>query len=275
VLRAFAAAALLAGAGYAAATFVAAPGRAAGPVLNASVGPGYTISLMQNGSPVTTLAPGQYTVNVSDNSDMHNFHLTGPGEFSQTTGVAFIGTTSWDVTFSAGTYNFQCDPHSYEMNGTFTVAPSSTTTTSSSTSTTTTAPPSTSTTTSSTTSTATSTTTGTTTTSTSGTTTTSSPTPPAVTAAAVVQSLRVSATGRRGSRVVFVRIDLSKAAPVRVRLLRGLRAVASLRRAIGAQPKTLRLRVPRTAPGGRYRLEIVVLRSPKPQRMVRTITLRP
>jgi plastocyanin len=230
-LRALVAAASLVGAGYAAATFVAAPGQAAGPVLNATVGPGFTISLTQNGAPVTTLAPGQYTVNVSDNSDIHNFHLSGPGGLSQATGIEFIGNVGWDVTFSAGTYNFVCDAHAYSMEGTFTVVSSTITTT--------------------------------------------SPTPPAITAAAVVQSVRVSATGRRGSRVVLVRIDLSKAAAVRVRLLRGSRTVASLRRAVGVQPKIFRLRVPKTAPGGRYTLEIVVMRSPKPQRVVRTVTLRP
>jgi plastocyanin len=252
---------LLVGAGYAAATFVAAPGQAAGPVLNATVGPGFTISLTQNGAPVTTLAPGSYTVNVSDNATIHNFHLQGPGGVDLATGVEATGSTSWDVTFSPGTYNFFCDPHQYEMHGTFTVSSTSTTSTA-----TTTAATSTSTTISTTTTPSTVTTT---------TTTTTAPAPPAVTSAAVVQSVRVTATGRRRSRAVLVRIDLSKPAAVRVRLRRAGRTVASVRRTLGVRPRLLRLPVPAAAPGGRYALEIVATRSRASQRILRFVTIRP
>ena len=49
---------------------------AADGTLAASVGPGFSISLTQNGSPVTSLAPGTYDINVSDTATVHNFHLS-------------------------------------------------------------------------------------------------------------------------------------------------------------------------------------------------------
>ncbi len=47
--------------------------------LTATVGPGFTISLKKGTTKVTKLKPGAYTITVSDKSNMHNFHLTGPG----------------------------------------------------------------------------------------------------------------------------------------------------------------------------------------------------
>ena len=53
---------------------------ASGTTLTASVGPGFEISLTDaDGSDVTTLAAGTYTIDVDDQSDAHNFHLTGTG----------------------------------------------------------------------------------------------------------------------------------------------------------------------------------------------------
>ena len=208
------------GAGCAAATLVAVPGQAAGPVLNGTVGPGFTISLTQNGAPVTKLAPGEYTVSVGDNSAIHNFHLFGPG-VEQKTAIEYTGNTSWDVTFSAGTYNFVCDAHAYDMEGTFTVGSGSTT------------------------------------------------------SSAVVESVRVTATGRRSSRVVAVRVDLRRAATVRARLVRGGKTLASLRRAVGTRATVVRLRVPAAAPAGRYTLELVLTWSGASQRVVRVVQLRP
>ena len=67
--------------GVVAAVFAARGGsaRSTDGTLSAAVGPGFSISLTQGGSAVTTLAPGTYTVNVSDMSTLHNFHLSGPG----------------------------------------------------------------------------------------------------------------------------------------------------------------------------------------------------
>jgi hypothetical protein len=65
-------------AGLAAAVSVARPASTDG-TLQASVGPGYAISLTQNGTKVTHLDPGTYTINVNDQADIHNFDLFGPG----------------------------------------------------------------------------------------------------------------------------------------------------------------------------------------------------
>lgn len=92
-----------------------------GGTLDGTVGPGFDIALKQNGAAVTTLSPGTYTLNVDDQASIHNFHLTGPG-VDVSTGVSFTGTKSFTVTLKAGTYHFQCDPHSSSMNGQFTVS---------------------------------------------------------------------------------------------------------------------------------------------------------
>ena len=93
---------------------------AGGTTLQASVGPGFEISLTQDGQDVATLAAGEYTIEVDDQSDIHNFHLTGPG-VDEDSGVSETGTSTWTVTFEAGSYHFQCDPHATQMNGDFEV----------------------------------------------------------------------------------------------------------------------------------------------------------
>jgi plastocyanin len=94
---------------------------ASGMTLDGVVGPGFTITLTQNGQPVSTLTPGTYTINVDDKSDIHNFHLMGPG-VDKATDVSATGTQTWTVTLKDGTYKFQCDPHASTMNGSFTVS---------------------------------------------------------------------------------------------------------------------------------------------------------
>jgi plastocyanin len=94
---------------------------ASGSTLTASVGPGFEISLTgADGASVTTLDPGTYTIQVDDQSDMHNFHLTGTG-VDESTEVGGTGTETWDVTLDAGSYDFVCDPHAGSMNGSFDV----------------------------------------------------------------------------------------------------------------------------------------------------------
>jgi plastocyanin len=93
-----------------------------GAVLNASVGPGFEISLTtEDGEPVETLAAGSYTLLTDDQADIHNFHLTGEG-VDVDTGVSESGTDSFDVTVTEGTYTFVCDPHAGSMNGSFDVS---------------------------------------------------------------------------------------------------------------------------------------------------------
>jgi len=99
------------------------PAAADNPVLQASVGENdsFQISLKDaTGATVTHLDPGTYTIHVNDMSDMHNFDLTGPG-VSKSTGVTEVGQQDWTVTFTDGTYKFQCDIHPTTMKGSFTV----------------------------------------------------------------------------------------------------------------------------------------------------------
>jgi plastocyanin len=89
--------------------------------LHAKVGPGFTIGLTdESGARVSTLEPGTYEIEVEDESEEHNFHLTGPG-VDRMTSVAGMGKETWTVTFTEGTYRYVCDPHSVQMRGRFTV----------------------------------------------------------------------------------------------------------------------------------------------------------
>ena len=114
-------------AGLAAAVSVARPASTDG-TLQATVGPGYSINLTQNGVKVAHLDPGTYTIDVNDQADVHNFDLFGPG-VKESTGVDTTGTTTWTVTFTDGTYNYVCDAHPASMSGKFTVGTVQTTTT--------------------------------------------------------------------------------------------------------------------------------------------------
>jgi hypothetical protein len=114
-------------AGLIAAVSVARPASTDG-TLRANVGPGYSITLTQNGTKVTHLDPGTYTIDVDDQADIHNFHLFGTGVNESTT-VEGTGTTTWTVTFSDGTYTYVCDAHPGSMIGKFTVGTVPTTTT--------------------------------------------------------------------------------------------------------------------------------------------------
>ena len=84
------------------------------------VGPGFNISLKQGGKTVTTLKAGTYTITVADKSNIHDFHLTGPG-VNKKTSVGGQGTTIWKLTLKKGTYKFVCDPHASIMHGSFKV----------------------------------------------------------------------------------------------------------------------------------------------------------
>ena len=99
------------------------PGGSAGQSptrLIGTVGPGFTITLTDaNGNAVSQLQPGAYVIEVDDRSDMHNFHLAGPG-VNEATSVPFVGRTTWNVTLQNGRYTFVCDPHPDTMRGAFT-----------------------------------------------------------------------------------------------------------------------------------------------------------
>jgi plastocyanin len=105
----------------AAAVALATPQAAQQTRLIATVGPDFTITLThENGSRVTRLEPGAYTITVNDRSEIHNFHLRGPG-VNMATGVAFVGTVTWNVTLVEGRYTFVCNPHEFSMAGSFVV----------------------------------------------------------------------------------------------------------------------------------------------------------
>ena len=88
------------------------------PKLQATVGPGFTITLKRGGKKVTTLKKGKYAIVVADKSAIHNFHIKGPG-VNKMTGIGFVGTRTFTVTLRAGRYTFVCDPHPSSMKGSF------------------------------------------------------------------------------------------------------------------------------------------------------------
>jgi plastocyanin len=74
----------------------------------------------ENGTAVTDIPAGTYTIEVRDESIMHNFHLSGPG-VDQRTDVETTGTVTWTVTLQdKARYTFVCDPHNTTMRGSFT-----------------------------------------------------------------------------------------------------------------------------------------------------------
>jgi plastocyanin len=83
--------------------------------LTAIVGPGFNISMNKKRVPA-----GRYTITVNDRSNVHNFHLKGPG-LNKATSVSAVKTYSWTVTLKKGTYTFVCDPHDTIMVGTLKV----------------------------------------------------------------------------------------------------------------------------------------------------------
>jgi copper binding plastocyanin/azurin family protein len=93
-------------------------GSGGGTTLDGSVGPGFDISL----DGTDGLTAGSYTLVVNDQSDQHNFHLTGPGGVDVSTDVEETGEKSFDVELEAGEYTFVCDPHASQMKGSFTVS---------------------------------------------------------------------------------------------------------------------------------------------------------
>ena len=101
-------------------------GGGAAKVLTALVGePGnpdaFTVSLKDaSGAPVTTLPAGEYQIKVSDQSKIHDLHLTGAG-VDEKTSVPETADVTWTVTLAPGTYTALCDPHPKKMKVEFTV----------------------------------------------------------------------------------------------------------------------------------------------------------
>ena len=90
--------------------------------LDGEVGPGFEIEVKQHGEDAESVKAGTYTLKVEDKSDIHNFHLIGPGVDQEVTSVPFEGEKTVTVTLEPGTYTYQCDPHASQgMKGTFEV----------------------------------------------------------------------------------------------------------------------------------------------------------
>jgi plastocyanin len=90
------------------------PALAATPTYKGTVGPGFTITMASKPTKA-----GAIKLVIADKSNVHNFHLTGPG-VNVKTSVPKVGTTTFSVTLKKGTYKFICDPHPF-MKGSFTV----------------------------------------------------------------------------------------------------------------------------------------------------------
>jgi plastocyanin len=89
--------------------------------LTGTVGPGFTITLKKGGKSVKTLKAGKYSIAVSDKSNIHDFHLKGPGVNKVITSVGFTGSKTLTVTLKKGKYSYVCDPHASSMKGSFKV----------------------------------------------------------------------------------------------------------------------------------------------------------
>ena len=79
--------------------------------LSGTDGPGFTITMNKK-----TVKAGTYVITIHDKSNIHNFHLTGPG-VNKLTSVSRVYTTKWTVKLKKGTYHFVCDPHRTIMHG--------------------------------------------------------------------------------------------------------------------------------------------------------------
>jgi plastocyanin len=98
-------------------------GTLAGADLVGTVGPGYSIELMQGSEDVTALKAGTYSLAVTDSATMHNFALQAPdGTITQITDLPFTGTKSATVKLTPGTWTYFCQPHATQMRGSFTVS---------------------------------------------------------------------------------------------------------------------------------------------------------
>ena len=94
---------------------VPAYGATSANALTGTDGPGFTITMDKS-----TVKAGTYTITIHDRSNIHDFHLTGPG-VDKKTSVPAVSTTKWTVKLKKGTYRFVCDPHKTIMHGVLTV----------------------------------------------------------------------------------------------------------------------------------------------------------
>jgi plastocyanin len=97
-------------------------GQVAGTTLLAVIGTAddpeaYAIGILdESGAVVTSVPAGDYSLTFVDESQMHNFHLTGEGVDVKTE-VQGTDSSTVQITLVPGTYTFFCDPHPGTMLG--------------------------------------------------------------------------------------------------------------------------------------------------------------
>lgn len=101
-------------AAFATALAAALPAIAATPTFKGNVGPGFTIKMVTKPTKAGTIK-----LVIDDKSNIHNFHLTGPG-VNVKTSVSAVGSKTFSVTLKKGKYTYVCDPHLF-MKGSFTI----------------------------------------------------------------------------------------------------------------------------------------------------------
>jgi hypothetical protein len=92
--------------------------------LRGTVGPGFSISLTQNGKRVRSLPAGTYRIVVSDRSPIHNFVLEREhgGDFERAvTSVPQTGSKTITVRLTRGDWEVYCAPHQSTMSQDFVV----------------------------------------------------------------------------------------------------------------------------------------------------------
>lgn len=95
--------------------------RSTTPQLVGTDGPGFTITLKENGKAVKTLKAGTYTFVIHDKSAIHGWSLDGPHGFAKDIAkVPAIGTKTVTLKLKAGKYKFYCPAHEPIMFGHFT-----------------------------------------------------------------------------------------------------------------------------------------------------------
>ena len=96
------------------------------PRLVGTVGPGFTIDLVDaDGKHVSELVAGRYELVVHDLSDVHNFVLgeKATGIRPAQTEIEFVGDMTFTIDLRPGLWVYACSPHFETMNGQFFVVP--------------------------------------------------------------------------------------------------------------------------------------------------------
>lgn len=92
------------------------PAAAAPPRLVLTVTPKAITLVTAAGKAVRALAPGPYVIVVRDRARTQSARLAGAG-VNRATGVPFVGTVTWKVTFAAGSFFYRSDARKPKLRG--------------------------------------------------------------------------------------------------------------------------------------------------------------